>query len=590
MSAARSYPKPAHRRAIGIKRVSLLLQVGNYSFDGQGNKFAMLADKWDCDIPPELMIEDKGYSGTDFNRPSIKKAQAMIRAGVANAVAFPWIDRFAREVEGGLATIRQFRELGADVLLGDLGWYSTEGHFRFQMNMFLSVAQYQRDDIADKSRWAVQAKLEGGLAHFGAPYGWHMVTALEIAARALRDGKDVPTGKPQNFYERVIENLEVVQLMGELALAGGREGSQRGICRELAARGIKSPKGKLEWNPVTVTKLLHSEVYSTGTWHYGKREYVELPPECYRKRDKERHRVRTRAKERPRDQWGEVELPGGPIWTPDEQAAIQEALVRNGGGYLGKPARSRMEGGREAQLKGLCKCAATVTGGDRIGEECLGAVTPRHDSVVKLDGTRSMWYICTHRSRTTGKNLCDGKSVKAELLEDAVWQSTKQAVCEDLDTLIAAHYGQITKEEDASLLTTLRAEYKRKEQHRKDAMRLQIEARDAADKAEYAGLVAKYKADLALLDRRIQNAASESEAEQLDTATVKQQARRVFNDPKITPEDRRAIFLDWVREVRYAHGWATVTISVSIPVNRKQAEHAAYNKQLLLTTRFQVAA
>ena len=111
---ARVMPNAAHRIAIGIKRVSLLKQVGNYSFDGQGNKFALLEQKFDCSIPTELMIEDKGYSGTDFNRPSIRQAQAMLRAGVgnANSVAFPWVDRFARDVEGGLATIRQFRELG----------------------------------------------------------------------------------------------------------------------------------------------------------------------------------------------------------------------------------------------------------------------------------------------------------------------------------------------------------------------------------------------------------------------------------------------------------------------------------------------
>ena len=52
----------ARRVAIGIKRVSLLRQVGNYSFDGQGNKFALLEKNWNCEIPAELMIEDRGYS------------------------------------------------------------------------------------------------------------------------------------------------------------------------------------------------------------------------------------------------------------------------------------------------------------------------------------------------------------------------------------------------------------------------------------------------------------------------------------------------------------------------------------------------
>jgi hypothetical protein len=89
------------------------------------------------------------------------------------------------------------------------------------------------------------------------------------------------------------------------------------------------------------------------------------------------------------------------------------------------------------------------------------------------------------------------------------------------------------------------------EAHRKEAMRLQIEAQDAADKAEYAGLAAKYKTELALLDRRIQAAASESEADEIDTATIQRQARKAFETKD--PAERRAVLLDWIplRGVRY---------------------------------------
>ena len=120
----------------------------------------------------------------------------------------------------------------------------------------------------------------------------------------------MPTGRPQNFYERVLEDLDVVLLMGELALGGGRDGSQRGICRELAARGIKSPSGKLEWNAPTVFHILNNEVYSTGIRYYGKREFVA--PKKFRKPDAERHQVRSVGKIRPREEWaGNVEMPGG---------------------------------------------------------------------------------------------------------------------------------------------------------------------------------------------------------------------------------------------------------------------------------------
>lgn len=588
--AARAFPRPARRIAIGIKRVSLLKQVGNYSFDGQGNKFALLADKYDCDIPAELMIEDKGYSGTDFNRPSIRLAKKQIRAGVANAVAFPWIDRFSRDVEGGLATIREFRELKADVLLGDLGWYQDSGWFRMQMNMFLTVAQYQRDDIAEKSRYGVMAKLAKGLAHFGAPYGWHMVTAREIAARALNANEEVPTGRPQNFYERRVNELEVVQLIGELALAGGREGTQRGICRELDSRGIKTPGGKLGWNPITVAAIANDWTYSSGEWWYGKRKFIE--PKKVRNPEAERHKVRTVKVFKPREEWaGKIEMPGGGIWTPDEQAAIIEGLKRNGAASTGKPARRAEDGGQVAILSTLVSCGATVISGEGIGEECKKAMAPAHGSAVKDDGTRTLYYRCTHRHKTEGHYECDSKSVRADILHPGVWNGLKTAVCDQLESLVAEKFGEVVTPDDEAELARLREERKRKDQKRREAMRKEIDADSDEDKAEYAGLVAKYKTELALLDRRIEAGAGEVEPEQYDLATIQRLARKAFQTTD--PVEQQAILLDWIPAggIRYAHGWAEITILVRLNVaNCKQPERAIYNKQLQVTTRVRIAA
>jgi hypothetical protein len=71
-------------------------------------------------------------------------------------------------------------------------------------------------------------------------------------------------------------------------------------------------------------------------------------------------------------------------------------------------------------------------------------------------------HKCTHRHRTLGQHLCDAESISADLLEPAVWEGTRKAVTEDLDALIAAHYGEVTTEEDKAVLASLREEYKRK--------------------------------------------------------------------------------------------------------------------------------
>src|SRR5215469_15750950 len=106
--AAKPIPTIAPLTAIGISRVSLVKQVDNYSIESQQQRLTGLEQRYNFRLVD--LIDDEGYSGTDFDRPSIREALRRIRAGEANAVVFPYLDRFSRNVEGGLNTIRKFRE------------------------------------------------------------------------------------------------------------------------------------------------------------------------------------------------------------------------------------------------------------------------------------------------------------------------------------------------------------------------------------------------------------------------------------------------------------------------------------------------
>ena len=391
--------------------------------------------------------------------------------------------------------------------------------------------------------------------------------------------------------------------MGEMALAGGREGGRRGIARELNARGILPPsarkwseeklkeRGRIEWSDTAVEKLMRDGIYSTGIWWYGKRKFVEPNKDRLRKPNAERHTARSLGVLRPREEWaGSIALPGGPIWTPDEHAAILEALERNGEAGRGKPARRRDDGGREAILKTLCVCGATVTEGEDAGKECARSVAPWHSSRKKDDGTRTLYYRCTHRHQSQGHHLCDGKSIRADLLEPAVWEGVKEAVCVELDRLIAEQYGQVTKAEDNDMLAKLRDERKRKEQYRKNAMRDKVEAATGEDREYYGSLMAQYTAEIALLDRRIQATTGEIEPEQLNIAAVERDAREAFDTDET--EERGAILRDWIPRggIRYAHGEAVITIRIQVGVKCEYDEHQIRNKHLLITKRIKVAA
>jgi DNA invertase Pin-like site-specific DNA recombinase len=199
----------------------------------------------DCDIPEEFRIDDGGYSGTSFDRPSFRRALSWYREGHINAVAFPFVDRFARDMEVGLRLIRMFHEHGLPVILGDLGVFrpNEQNHEqRMRLQMWLMQSEWQRSSILGNTRRGVEMKIRNGQAHGSkSPYGWHFMSAKELIAEAIENGEAPTWTKPPNVHRRIPEHIKCYKLMGDLALQGY---GQRAIAREMMARGIKSPGGK----------------------------------------------------------------------------------------------------------------------------------------------------------------------------------------------------------------------------------------------------------------------------------------------------------------------------------------------------------
>jgi site-specific DNA recombinase len=565
--------------AVGISRVSLLVQVGNYSIAGQQAQIRSLEKKFGFEIPDGFLLDDEGYSGTNFDRPAIKRALRMIKAGQANAVVFPYLDRFARKVEFGLTMIRKFREAGAQVCFGEIGWVDDTPMSKMLVTTLLMMAEMQRDSIAVKSQDGVKTKIEKGLAHGGqSPFGYHFVTKLEIAAEALNRGEKVPEGKPQNTHKPVPPDMGTLNLIAQLVLAGA---SAKGLCREFLARGIKSPKGKTRWNPTTVAALVREPCYSTGMWHYGKREYFE--PEKRRKPEADRHSLKTTWKMRPESEWMPQRLPGDPIWTPEYQRSVIEALEHNRNTQVGKPAA---EDGWEALLKRMCVCKRTLAS----GEICNKAIVPIHKH---RPGHRYCYYACSHRDRVTGKHLCSPRLVDAGVAEEAVWEGARKAVTEDLDALVAAHRDEICSTIDASELERMKAEEKRLCTKKDEARDKEMHADDADDKRYYAGQLSEFKSQLAMIRRRITCVTEETDMVEVDTAAIQKEMRAAFRT-KVRAE-RREILVGLIKVIEWI---ADDEVVLTLRIPRKgfassvngQLDVPHVDHYLLLKTKVKVAA
>jgi site-specific DNA recombinase len=550
--------------AAGISRVSLLLQVDNYSLEAQRHKFASLSEKYGCRIPEEFLIEDEGYSGSDFNRPSIRKALDWIYEGKINAVAFPYLDRFARNLEGGLNLIRTFREAGAEVLLGDYGWY--DARFKSTVQLGLMMAEQQKDSIVEKSKGGVEAKVRSGLAHGGSPFGWRFVTAAELNYRAMEAGL-APAKRPANVHEPVPEDQATYRLMGDLALSGH---GLRAIARELSLRGIKSPRGKSRWNAWTVANILNDTSQYTGIWHYGKREGVM--PKKLRKPGLDRHRVKSSWKKRPHSEWTPQNLPGGPIVSQDRWQAVQDALERNGRTGVGKPAA---EGGYEAILKSLIVCAA-----------CGKAVAPKQRSTP---AGRRCWYLCTYHDRLTGQALCGERAVKAEILEEAVWNGMVEGLTGKLEQLVREHREAIVAENTTAEMSQLRALEKKLVGKMQQAIDGALDADDADEKRRYSERVTDFKGQLKMLRRRIASFTAEADAVEVDCPSVSRAVRAACRTR--VRSERREVLVEFVQQVRFSQtaGEAELILRVPLAGANRQNDVHAFDNYILLKTKVRAA-
>lgn len=548
--------------------MSLTGQVDNYSLDAQKDKLDALARKYDLSIAH--LIDDAGYSGADFSRPSIQKILTLLRSGKINAVVFPYLDRFARNVEGGLALVRQYRDAGARVFLGELGECTDERAVKTQMVLGLLFAEMQKDDIAEKSRSCVTHKVGRGEAHGGrSPYGWRFVTKAELTAEAIAAGLEAPK-RPGNMHRRVPEQITTVQLIYQLASEGI---SLRGICRELQARGIRGPL-KPRWNAYTVRRILQDECYHTGIWWYGKRIGVE--PQTIRSKG-ERHRVRTTRKLRDRSEWiGQQTLDGGPAVSKELYDAAKAALEGNAKGRAGRPSTT----GDVNLLRSLLRC-----------QECGSCVT-LHQTKRKHSVYRT--YICDKRDRVTGAHLCSCREhVRAELLEEAVFNEVCESLTTQLDAKVREYRALIasTSSGEAGELKKAEQQKAKLEKRMVEAAELRLMEDNETLKRTYAKMVADTKQELAAVVARIQGL-------QMDTGrgviqVDEQSIRRKVEAARKTKDraEKHEFLREAVEEVRYARGEAVVTLRVPLrALSNCKLQVRAANNFISLKTKVSVAA
>src|SRR5215471_7639621 len=548
--------QPGRMIMAGVPRVSLELQAQKgYSLEAQTQKFEELGEKYDCQFPPEYVIEDAGYSGADFGRPSIKRVLQLAAEGKIQGVAYTHLDRFARDVEGGLRLIREYRAAGLRVLLGNLGWVSDERHIRMQLQLGLMIAESMRYDIREKSEYGIRAKIRNREPMGGhPPFGLRFITKAEMVARAIARG-ETPPRRPGTAFERVEEHMALALRIFKLLAKGkslrfvARTFSEEGIitirgCKRCRAAGIA--KSCTHWNPIFIRDVAINDFYVTGIWYYNKRFAVE--PAKPRRRE-ERHRIRTTQVLRPRAEWMEC-YKTEPIITLAMFELVNEKIKAGKSVNGGKPSDRWLLSG----LKDGAKCALC---GYSIQGEGRGD---------------KRYYRCGHCDRLTSEVLCveRHRAVSADLLEDTTLAVLREEVGDPirLRANVDRHERDLVDQVDAGELDEVRKQATIL-RNRLDAATLkELNEDDLRSKQITQRFIAELKPQVRFLEARVATL-ERSQARkgfQVD-------ARGIAGDISKGLEtdvrgEQKQIIHHWISEIRYANGEAEFTVRIPIATSQ----------------------
>lgn len=216
-------------KVIGYARVSTDEQAkSGLGLEAQIAKIRSYADLFELTVT-DIIIDD-GVSGKNLKRPGLIKAIRAIKAGEAEGLLVAKLDRLTRNV-ADLGTLVQSVFDKAELYSVSEQINTKNAAGRLVLNVLVSVAQWERETICERTSDALQAKKARGEKTGGnVPFGFEVVNGKLIENEA---------------EQAVIEKIKELRASGL---------SLRKIAERLNEEGIGTKTGK-QWNATQISRI-----------------------------------------------------------------------------------------------------------------------------------------------------------------------------------------------------------------------------------------------------------------------------------------------------------------------------------------------
>ena len=233
-------------KVVVYSRVSTEEQAGSgLSLEAQDAKLQAYAELFDLDVVE--VTEDAGGSAKTLRRPGLQRALSLLESGEADGLVVVKLDRLTRSVSDWQLLIDEyFGEAAGKSLFSVSDSIDTRtAGGRLVLNVLLSVAQWEREAIAERTKDALKVKIQKG----------ERVGSVQYGFKVADDGKTL------------VKCDEESQVVTMIRCMSDRKISLRRIARELNRRGIPTKKGKgnNDWKHTTIRSIIKLDERTRNT-------------------------------------------------------------------------------------------------------------------------------------------------------------------------------------------------------------------------------------------------------------------------------------------------------------------------------------
>lgn len=312
------------------------------------------------------------YSGQYLERPELNKAKELAREGkIDTLLVFDW-DRLSRDSDHQIVLRWMFDRWATEVI--SISEPRLDGiRLKMQRGMDAIFAEWEKEKILErttrgKRERARQGKLIGGYFLYGTRY-------------------DRTTGKREKDSETWSVLLSIFRM-----IASGYSLSR--VAEHLEGLSLPAPCGGKSWHISTLSRIIQNRAYLGETYAFM---HNRVEAKTHRKPLAELRYRRDRKEPRPRDQWIEISNATPALIPLELFEAAQERLRGRAARYVAV--------GHTYLLTGMvrCGCGARMHGATSMGYR---------------------YYRCFQAKR----GLCAAHLVRADELEDLIWQEVKSVL------------------------------------------------------------------------------------------------------------------------------------------------------------------